>query len=53
MVQQLPIGTVTFLFTDIQGTTPLLDREPEKMAQALPLHHFRRRAGRYLSREPK
>jgi class 3 adenylate cyclase len=35
----LPTGTVTFLFTDIQGSTPLLEREPEKMAEALQVHN--------------
>jgi len=36
---QLPIGTITFLFTDIQGSTPLWEREPEKMAAALQIHN--------------
>ena len=35
----LPTGTVTFLFTDIQGSTPLWEREPEKMAAALQVHN--------------
>jgi predicted ATPase/class 3 adenylate cyclase len=35
----LPAGTVTFLFTDIQGSTPLWEREPEKMAAALQIHN--------------
>jgi class 3 adenylate cyclase len=35
----LPIGTVTFLFTDIEGSTPLWEREPEKMAAALQTHN--------------
>jgi predicted ATPase/class 3 adenylate cyclase len=35
----LPTGTVTFLFTDIQGSTPLWEREPEKMAAALQTHN--------------
>jgi class 3 adenylate cyclase len=35
----LPTGTVTFLFTDIQGSTPLWEREPEKMAEALQIHN--------------
>jgi class 3 adenylate cyclase len=34
----LPTGTVTFLFTDIQGSTPLWESQPEKMAQALQVH---------------
>jgi len=35
----LPTGTVTFLFTDIEGSTPLWEREPEKMAAALQTHN--------------
>ena len=35
----LPTGTVTFLFTDIQGSTPLWEREPQKMAVALQIHN--------------
>ena len=35
----LPAGTVTFLFTDIQGSTPHWEREPEKMAAALQIHN--------------
>jgi predicted ATPase/class 3 adenylate cyclase len=35
----LPTGTVTFLFTDIEGSIPLWEREPEKMAVALQLHN--------------
>src|SRR5687767_14986267 len=34
----LPTGTVTFLFTDIQGSTPLWEREPEQMRAALARH---------------
>jgi DNA-binding CsgD family transcriptional regulator len=36
---QLPTGTVTFLFTDIQGSTPLWEHEPEKMAIAMQIHN--------------
>lgn len=39
MNNPLPTGTVTFLFTDIQGSTPLWEREPEKMAAALQIHN--------------
>jgi predicted ATPase/class 3 adenylate cyclase len=38
-IPKLPTGTVTFLFTDIQGSTPLWEREPEKMAEALQIHN--------------
>jgi predicted ATPase/class 3 adenylate cyclase len=38
--QRLPTGTVTFLFTDIEGSTPLWERQPEKMAEALQIHNF-------------
>ncbi len=33
-----PTGTVTFLFTDVVGSTPLWDRYPNEMARALELH---------------
>ncbi len=36
----LPTGTVTFLFTDIEGSTPWWEREPEKMAAALQIHNI-------------
>ncbi len=35
---ELPTGTVTFLFTDIQGSTPLWERVPEAMQTAVALH---------------
>jgi predicted ATPase/class 3 adenylate cyclase len=35
----LPTGTVTFLFTDIQGSTQLWQGYPQAMAQALARHH--------------
>jgi predicted ATPase/class 3 adenylate cyclase len=35
----LPTGMVTFLFTDIEGSTPLWEREPERMRLALARHH--------------
>ena len=38
-MQKLPTGTVTFLFTDIQGSMPLWERSPEKMAVALQIHN--------------
>jgi tetratricopeptide (TPR) repeat protein len=36
---ELPTGTVTFLFTDIEGSTQLLQRYPEAMKGALTRHH--------------
>jgi len=36
--RNLPTGTVTFLFTDIEGSTPLWEREPEQMRAALARH---------------
>jgi class 3 adenylate cyclase/predicted ATPase/DNA-binding CsgD family transcriptional regulator len=39
MNNPLPTGTVTFLFTDIQGSTPLWEQEPHKMADALQIHN--------------
>jgi predicted ATPase/class 3 adenylate cyclase len=35
----LPTGTVTFLFTDIEGSTPLWESHPEQMAEALQIHN--------------
>ena len=34
-----PTGTVTFLFTDIEGSTPLWDQRPEAMRRALAHHN--------------
>jgi class 3 adenylate cyclase len=38
-VSALPSGTVTFLFTDIQGSTGLLERHPEAYRGAIAQHH--------------
>src|SRR5262249_34583691 len=35
----LPAGTVTFLFTDIEGSTQLWEQHPQAMARALAQHH--------------
>jgi predicted ATPase/class 3 adenylate cyclase/DNA-binding CsgD family transcriptional regulator len=35
----LPAGTVTFLLTDIEGSTRLWEAHPELMAQAVPAHY--------------
>src|SRR6476661_10671251 len=35
---QLPTGTVTFLFTDVEGSTKLWERHPEQMRVALARH---------------
>jgi predicted ATPase/class 3 adenylate cyclase len=35
---ELPEGTVTFLLTDVEGSTRLWEREPEAMARALASH---------------
>jgi len=37
-VPQVPTGTVTFLFTDIEGSTRLWEREPDAMPDALAIH---------------
>ena len=34
----LPTGTVTFLFTDIEGSTRLWEQHPEAMRAALARH---------------
>ena len=35
----LPEGTVTFLFTDIEGSTPLWEQHPDLMAESLQVHN--------------
>jgi class 3 adenylate cyclase len=35
----LPAGTVTFVLTDIEGSTRLWESEPEAMAEAVPMHY--------------
>ena len=35
----LPTGTVTFLFTDIEGSTPHWEHHPELMEESLKLHN--------------
>jgi class 3 adenylate cyclase len=35
---ELPAGTVTFLYTDIEGSAPLWEREPSQMRMALARH---------------
>src|ERR1700737_4229770 len=35
----LPSGTVTFLFTDIEGSTLLWEQHPEAMSRAVSRHH--------------
>jgi predicted ATPase/class 3 adenylate cyclase len=39
MIKQLPVGTVTFLFTDIEGSTKLWQEHPDAMTVALSRHH--------------
>jgi predicted ATPase/class 3 adenylate cyclase len=38
MGQRLPFGTVTFLFTDIEGSTRLWEKHPHEMKSALAKH---------------
>ncbi len=38
LADALPTGTVTFLFTDIEGSTPLWDAHPAEMREALARH---------------
>lgn len=38
MAAQLPSGTVTFLLTDVQGSTKLWEEHPEAMAVAMARH---------------
>ena len=39
MNPELPTGTVTFLFTDIEGSTKLWQLHPDAMPNALAYHH--------------
>src|SRR6266550_6249781 len=39
MTPTLPSGTVTFLFTDIEGSTPLWERDPAAMRASVAQHH--------------
>ena len=41
---ELPTGTVTFLFTDVEGSTALWERHPEAMQPALARHEALLRA---------
>jgi predicted ATPase/class 3 adenylate cyclase len=38
-MNNLPTGTVTFLFTDIEGSTPLAQQYPEALPHLLARHH--------------
>src|SRR5713101_9734745 len=38
LMADLPSGTVTFLFTDIEGSTRLLEEHPDAMSDALARH---------------
>jgi LuxR family maltose regulon positive regulatory protein len=38
-MSELPSGTITFLFTDIESSTPLWEKVPEVMGSAITLHH--------------
>ena len=39
MNSQLPTGTITFLFTDIEGSTPLWEQMPQAMQASVAQHH--------------
>src|SRR3990172_8119513 len=39
MPDSLPSGTITFLYSDIEGSAPLWEREPGQMQAALERHH--------------
>jgi class 3 adenylate cyclase len=38
MPSNLPTGTVTFLFTDLEGSTQLWEQQPQAMPAALARH---------------
>src|SRR5690242_13473854 len=37
-MRELPVGTVTFLFTDIEGSTKLWEQQPQEMKSVLAQH---------------
>ena len=39
MRNMFPTGTITFLFTDIEGSTPLWEQHRQEMAEALQIHN--------------
>jgi hypothetical protein len=45
----LPTGTITFLFTDIEGSTPLWEQHPDAMRRARDRDRDRTRAGLFLA----
>lgn len=47
-MQDLPDGVVTFLFTDVEGSTPLWEEAPDSMMDALRVHD---EAARVLERD--
>ncbi len=52
-MSDLPTGTVTFLFTDIEGSTRLWEEHPEEMQVALARHDaILTRRGRELGAAP-
>ena len=44
-----PSGTVTFLFSDVEGSTRLWEHHPEEMASALGLHDSALRSAMVLA----
>lgn len=38
-MSDLPSGTITFLFTDVEGSTPLFQKYPDAMPRAMARHH--------------
>ena len=50
---ELPTGTVTFLFSDVEGSTRLLAEHPDRYGEILAEHHrvLRRVFGEHRGRE--
>ncbi len=45
MTGHLPSGTVTFLLTDLEGSTRMWEQDPEAMKPAMVRERYRERCG--------
>jgi hypothetical protein len=50
---KLPIGTLTFLFTDVEGSTLLWEQYPEQMRQVMARHDELIEGGKTITERPR